>query len=362
MSTENNKTILVTGCGGPAGVNFLKSLRIINREDLRLIGTDCNSYHLTLAKEYLNKSYLIEPCTNRSTYLNQLKNIIDEENVDLVHPQPDVEVAVISEFRDVLYNKVFLPKKETIKTCQNKYATAFEWHKNGYDTLPIIISDAEDINYAFRQFNRVYWLRSAYGTGGRGSTPIRNTATAKAWIKYWRSRGAKDNFIAQKYLPGRNIAFHSVWCDGELVTSQARERVEYIYPYLSPSGITGTPAVQRTIVDAKVNRTAIDSILCIDDSPDGIFCVDLKEDEKGKPQPTEINAGRFFTTSYFFSKASVDLNIPLANMPYMFVKLGLGEEIPMGYSRDVLPKNLYWIRQIDCGEVLINGKNKDPFN
>jgi len=351
-TTENNKTILVTGCGGPAGVNFLKSLRIRNREDLRLIGTDCNKFHLMLAKEHLNKSYLVEPCTNISTYINQLKNIIDKEEVDLVHPQPDVEVAVISEFRDVLGDKVFLPKKETIKTCQNKYATAFEWARNGYDTLPIPISDLEDIHYAYRQFNRVYWLRSAQGAGGRGSTLVKNTATAKSWIKYWRSRGAKDNFMAQKYLPGRNIAYHSVWYKGELITSQARERVEYIYPYLSPSGITGTPLVQRTIVDAKVNRVAVDSIFCIDSSPHGIFCVDLKEDEKGNPQPTEINAGRFFTTSYFFSKASIDLNIPRANMPYMFVKLALGEEIPIGSSRDVLPENLYWIRQIDCGEYM----------
>ena len=39
-------------------------------------------------------------------------------------------------------------------------------------------------------------------------------------------------FIAQEYLPGKNVAVHTLWKKGELIVAQARERLEYIYPYL----------------------------------------------------------------------------------------------------------------------------------
>ena len=55
----------------------------------------------------------------------------------------------------------------------------------------------------------------------------------------------------------------------------------------------------------------------MDDRATGVFCVDLKEDEAGRPLVTEINAGRFFTTSNFLAEAG-------ANMPYSYVELALG--------------------------------------
>ena len=50
--------------------------------------------------------------------------------------------------------------------------------------------------------------------------------------------------------------------------------------------------------------------------------------------------------TYFFTKAGV-------NMPYYYIKLAFGEEIPKLPKYDVLPKGLYWIRHIDGPAVLI---------
>ena len=164
--------------------------------------------------------------------------------------------------------------------------------------------------------------------------------------RYWRSRGKDWEFIAQEYLPGKNIAFQSVWKDGEVVTSQARERLEYIYPYLAPSGVTGTPAVAVTIHREDVNEMATKAVLAIDKEATGVFCVDLKENSEGVPVPTEINAGRFFTTSFFFTKAGI-------NMPYIYVKLAYREKIPEVKKYNALPEGLYWIRHMDSGPLLI---------
>ncbi|MFV2041202.1 MAG: hypothetical protein ACC644_04340, partial [Candidatus Hydrothermarchaeales archaeon] len=63
---------------------------------------------------------------------------------------------------------------------------------------------------------------------------------------------------------------------------------------------------------------------------------------------TEINAGRFFTTSNFFSEAGV-------NMPYMYVKLAFGESFEPGPKYNPIPEELYWIRLMDMGHKLVRG-------
>lgn len=352
------KKILVTGAGGPAGVNFLKSLKS-TEESMKLYGTDINQYHLEFGKPWTEKMLLIPRATS-DHYISKLNDIINKYKIDLIHPQPDTEVFQISENREKIDAKTFLPKKETIRICQNKYLSANIWKDKMFPSVKAIeIRDdhlENDIANACNLLGEKIWLRAKKGAGGTGSTPVENVETGVNWIKYWRSRGKKWEFIAQEYLPGRNIAFQSIFKDGNLITSQARERIEYIYPYLAPSGVTGTPIVARTIHDDNVNKMATEAVLSIDSNATGVFCVDLKEDKLGKVCPTEINAGRFFTTSYFFSFASKKFNLPLANMPYVLIKLAFNETIPKGSKYNILPKDLYWIRHIDCSEHLVQAK------
>jgi carbamoyl-phosphate synthase large subunit len=84
----------------------------------------------------------------------------------------------------------------------------------------------------------------------------------------------------------------------------------------------------------------------------------LKENEEGEPCVTEINAGRMFTTSFFFSYASKIIRRDYyANIPYLYVKLAFEEKIPNIPKYDILPENIYWIRHIDAPAKLVkNGK------
>lgn len=353
------KKILITGAGGPAGVNFLKSLNIVD-EKMELYGTDINIYHSQFAKPWTNKIFIV-PRSTSNQYIPELNEIIEKYKIDIIHPQPDIEVSVISENRNNLNAMTYLPKIKTIRICQDKYESSKIWKKAGFSSIQAIEIRPDhiknDIEKALNLFGKKIWIRAKKGAGGTGSSPVENADTGLFWIKYWLSRHKNWEFIAQEYLPGRNIAFQSIFKNGELITSQARERIEYIYPYLAPSGVTGTPIVARTIHNDKVNKTATDVVLAIDPDATGIFSVDMKEDKRGNMCPTEINAGRFFTTSYFFSYAAKKLNIPKANMPYIFIKLAFKEKIPEGPKYNILPKDLYWIRHIDCSEHLIEGKN-----
>ena len=345
------KRILSTGAGGPAGINFVMSLRIAP-EKMFIVGTEASEYYLHLAPT--DKQYLI-PKAKESGYIDKLNEIIRKEKIDFLHAQPDIEVEVVSEKREKIEANVFLPSKKAVKACQDKLESAGIWKKKDVPVARTIeLRKEQDVDKAFEEFGNPIWIRARRGAGGRGSTPADNRETAVSWIKYWKSRNVGWEFIAQEHLPRRNIGFHSLWKDGELVTSMARERIEYIYPYLAPSGIMGTPAVQKTVHDKAVNKIGTEAVLAVDSAFNGIACVDLKENRDGVPCVTEINAGRMFTTSFFFSYASKVLRKDYcANIPYLYVKLAFKESVPDVQKYDVLPANVYWIRHMDAPAKLV---------
>jgi len=349
------KRIIATGAGGPAGINFVMSLRIAP-EKMFIVGTEVNEHFVHLAPT--DKKYLVTKAKD-SDYINRLNEVIVKEKVEFLHAQPDIEVEVISENREKLEANVFLPSKEAVRACQDKLESARIWQKKDVPVARIrALRGEKDVDSAFEELGSPIWIRARHGAGGRGSTPAPNKETALSWIKYWKSRNVDWEFIAQEHLPGKNIGFHSIWKDGELVTSMARERIEYIYPHLAPSGITGTPAVQKTVHDKTINKIGTEAVLSIDSNFNGIACVDLKENEDSVPCATEINAGRMFTTSFFFSYASKMLRKDYyANIPYLYVKLAFKESIPNIPKYNVLPENVYWIRHIDAPAKLVkNGK------
>jgi carbamoyl-phosphate synthase large subunit len=158
-----------------------------------------------------------------------------------------------------------------------------------------------------------------------------------------------SDFMVCEFLPGKEFAFQSIWKDGEIITSQARERMEYVFGNLTPSGQSSSPSIAKTVHRNDVNKIATEAVKTIDKKATGIFCVDMKENKQGVPSITEINCGRFFTTSNFFSTAG-------SNMPYFYIKMAYGEKLPNLPKYNAIPKGWYWIRTIDMGCKLIKGE------
>ncbi len=347
------KRILVTGAGGSAGHNFINSLRLAY-ESFYVVGGDANRWHLELSNA--DYTYLIPPANEVAGYIEALNKIIKKEKIEFVHPQPDIEVAVISEKRDEIDALTYLPDKKTIRICQNKMKLNEVLKKNGVAVpASFLILKEKDLKKAvphlLERFPEKVWLRAIKGAGARASLPVRKVSQAEMWINYWdnfKGIGYGD-FMMSEYLPGGEFAFQSLWKNGELITSQARERLEYVFGYLTPSGQTSSPAVARTVHRDDVNKVATDAVLAVDPGATGVFCVDLKENSAGVPCVTEINAGRFFTTSNFFSKAG-------ANMPYYYVKLAYKEKIPELKKYNSVSEDLYWIRIMDMGYTLVKGE------
>ncbi len=337
------KRVLVTGAGGSPGVNFIQSLKEAP-EPIEIVAADCNAHHLQWPP--VDRKHLVPPCTHPE-YIDALNAIIEMEGINFVHPQPDVEVAILSKHRDRLKARTFFARRSTIEILQDKAIAGALWERAGIRRRPtLVIENEDDLNSAVFHLGYPFWLRASTGAGARGSTLVENMETASHWIGYWRARGCDWQFIAEEYLPGRDYAWQSIWKDGELITSMARERLEYIYPHLAPSGRTGTPIVAATVHDDRINEMGIRCVKAVDARATGIFSVDLRENSAGETVPTEINCGRFFTTSLFFTRAGI-------NMPYLYVKLGFGEELPEVESINPVPAGLLWLRHMDCPTVLI---------
>jgi carbamoyl-phosphate synthase large subunit len=153
--------------------------------------------------------------------------------------------------------------------------------------------------------------------------------------------------MASEFLPGPEFAWQSLWHRGRLVTAQARQRLEYIFGNLTPSGQTSSPSVARTVNRDDINEIGQAAVNAVSAEPHGVFCVDMKEDANGRPKVTEINPGRFFTTSNFFAHAG-------SNMPAMYLELGQTGQLRQKPPRlNPLPENLYWVRMIDMGFKLV---------
>lgn len=345
------KRILVTGAGGSAASNFITSLRLA-KEKFYIIGTDVKPYHLELSN--VDKKYLL-PLTSDPSYIKKLNSLIKKERIDLVHPQPDPEVLFLSRNRSAIKSRLFLPSKETIEICQNKISLINLLKQSNVSVGESYLIENEKVLKErlaeLLKSHKKVWLRAIRGAGSKASLPVNSFGQAKSWILYWKEMKGLDygDFMVTEFLPGKEFAFQSIWQNGKLITSQARERVEYIFGNLTPSGQTSSPSVARTVHRADVNKIATETVLAVDRKATGIFCVDMKENKKGIPCVTEINAGRFFTTSNFFATAG-------SNMPYYYIRMSFDKKLPKLPSYNPIPENWYWVRMIDMGYKLIKGE------
>lgn len=344
------KRIIVTGAGGSAAHNFIESLRLA-KEKFYIIGTDMSKYHVELSGA--DRCYQL-PRADSDDYLKKLNLLIKKEKIDFVHPQPDPEVTKLSRDFSQVKAKTFLPSSKTIGRCQNKIKFNQIISKIGLETAKsFYLEKEEDLEKAFKNLSKDHekmWVRAIRGAGSKAALPVTKQEHASGWIKYWiDSKGLQWNdFMISEFLPGREFAFQSIWHKGEILVSQARERLEYFFGSIMPSGQSSTPSVARTVNNKSVNQAAFKAIKAIDPQATGIFCADLKENKEGEPCVMEVNAGRFFTTSNFFSHAGL-------NMPLFYLKLGLGENVSEFKFKKFnnLEENLYWVRMLDMGYKLI---------
>jgi len=350
----DTKSLLVTGAGGSAGHNVCWSLRMSKDGKTTLLtGTDSERTSLQL-NMYVDSAYHL-PNASKQNYLQSLNRVIKKEKVDLAFPQPDPEVRRISQEREKLQTRLFLPDEHTVSACLDKFRALTIWHEAKLRREPVVLSSRDkSISQKIRDLEYPCWIRAREGAGGLLSCMAPDRHIVELWTRFHWDQGIETDFVAEEYLPGRDYCFMSIWSEGNLVTSMIRERLSWVGNRLIGTG--GTSKLNRIVHSAVVNENAEAAIRAIAKSPHGVFCVDLKEGSDGKVSPTEINC-RFTTNVHYLTLASIKLGHPEWNFPWLASRLAMDEDIPECTKINALPADISFTKNTDMGFTMVRGNH-----
>lgn len=334
--------VLVVPAGSGSSNNLIRGLRA-GGDDVHVVG--CHHERLILATSTADRKYLIPPLSVRSVGA-ALRRVIDRERIDLIVPTTDAWVAKVGALRRRLGCTVFLPTSGVIALCQDKYALSQFLAARGVPVpLTFPIDRLADVDAAFARFpsGPRLWCRVRAGAGSVGATPVKDPDQARSWIRYWEEmRGVPaGSFTLSEYLPGRDFACQMLWERGEAVLVKTTERLSYVGGASSPSGVSSTGAIHKTVREPEVVAVCIAAVRALDPRARGAFSVDLKADRTGRPCLTEINVGRFLTGTPIFDGTGKH------NMTATYVRLALGRPIDVAEPYDVDPDR-YMVRDLDA--------------
>lgn len=337
------KRVLVTHAGGRIGIGFSRALKSAP-EPVYVIGADSDSFKLHRA--VADEKHLI-PRAKAEEFIPVLRMLIEETKPDLLWVQHEAEIKVVASQEAMLGARTFLPKAETVNICQDKMASYLCWKRAG---IPVpgsaLIRTKADLERAFREFGQDLWVRAIRGAGGTGALAVSNLATAVQWIDFHDGWG---NFMAARRLSDQTATWESVWKDGRLVAGQGRKRLYWEFSKLTPTGVTGIGGAHQWSDDPVLDKIAIQAVQAIDQTPNGVFSVDITYDNDGTANVTEINVGRFMSGGVIHYTNSGE-----ANFPYMVLQAAL-DEWPESEParRNPLPQDVTLIHGMDIEPVVI---------
>ena len=343
-----NVRVLILGAGTGASNNLVRSLKA-GDPPVTIVGVQSDRF--TLCRSSADRKYLV-PKLGDPEFPDALARVIRKEAVDLIFPNTDAEVDLVSRLRHGLPCRVFLPAERTIDLCMDKYRLGTFLRERAMPApLTYPIEHLDEVEEVWAKFDRPsrLWCRMRVGAGSMGALPVATPAQVRAWIEYWQDMREvlPGVFTLSEYLPGRDFACQTLWKDGRLVLLKTVERLAYFGGTGRPSGVSSIAAVAKTIDDNRVAATCEQAIRAIDPATSGAFSVDLKEDASGVPNITEINVGRFITMMNFFDFVGA------SNMSTTYVKLALDQPVDITDPYD-FADDYYFVRDVDTTPTIVH--------
>jgi biotin carboxylase len=330
--------LLVTGAGTGPAENLIRSLRA-GEPSLRVVG--CHDDRFALRASAADAKYLLPPGLHRD-HPRALRALVRRERIDLLIPTSDADVRRVGRARRSFGRRVFLPRTSVIELCQDKYALTMLLRAQG---VPAPVTHAvrrlADIPRLFRRLApaRQIWCRLRYGHGGLGALLVETPAQARNWIAYWeRMRGVRAGaFTLSEYLPGRDFSCQSLWHDGTLILTKTFER---LVPFGGAPDTSSVASLAKTVKEPRVAEVCAAAVRAVDRRASGIYCFDVRQDARGVPCVTEINAGRFSMSTNLY-----DL-VGRHNMALTYVRLALGQPLNVRGEYDST-EGYYMVRNLD---------------
>src|SRR5215468_10581699 len=260
--------VLITGAGTGSSGNLIRALRAMTPAP-HIVGLNDDRFLLKLS--LADRNYLC-PAPTSNEFVNSILEIIEREQINVVMPTDDSAVKSLSGGRDRFPIELFLPRQETIKLCQDKYAlSVFLRRRDIPAPLTYAVKSLRDIDKIFARFSHegILWCRARHGARALAATPVATMEQARAWITQWRDlRGVKvSDFTLAEYLPGRHIIVQSTWHTGNLLRAQPIEVLSYFAAGNNPSGIFSLSSLAKTVLAPEALQVALRAVRALERLP-----------------------------------------------------------------------------------------------
>jgi hypothetical protein len=283
--------ILFSGIGGPTPLGLARSVKAVWPE-YRCIGVDASPWAPSLYQSDVYDRTFRIPNASDGNYWSEIEALVASEKVDFAFIVPETEVLIWAKRASThsLPCTTHMPDWKLAEFCFDKSRVADLLSAKGLapQTVPVDVSTA--IKQESIGIDYPYWIRVKSGAGALGALKISSKKDLVTWLSIHANR---DDFIASEFLPGRNYACKLMYKEGKLVLSASAERIDYLLSAASPSGISGMCERGRLLNRPDLvsrSREALEAISShLDSRLHGMFTVDFKEAESGKPLVTEIN-------------------------------------------------------------------------
>ncbi|MEM4959029.1 MAG: ATP-grasp domain-containing protein [Nanopusillaceae archaeon] len=291
MIGNGSLTILVTGAGGPAGISTI----LLLKDYYRVVSTDINSYSEGFA--FSHKYYIVSPANEEENFINDLKEIVEREGIDLIIPTVDEEIEVLSGKTDLFKAKLIIHPKETIEICLNKYKT-YEYFKNKIpDIVPEFSKNPRDISSEIVV-----------------KKPIRSRGSRNILVGNRVDFEEDEGFFFVEFLPGREWTV-------DVLTGRGGEEL-IIVPRIRLKIRGGVSVIGEIRLDENIVNYSREIIKKL--RFEGPLNIQFKEDSKGFPKLQEINVR--FSGGLLITAASG------VNLPKILVEYWIDNRKPEGYS------------------------------
>ena len=343
--------ILITGVGGPTPRSFAIALKKYSfYKRFEIIATDVNPLSIGLYQSDLfSKSYVIPRATDEN-YWQVIEKIVDENQIEIAIILPELEVMEWSVRKEMgkLPCKALLPNSSIASLLVDKSKMTEVLSDLNLVPPSFAFSRSEaNLEQVFEVLGNDFWVRSTSGTSGLGSLRVDSIESLKNWIQI---NPTVNEFLASKFLPGRNLACKLLYFNGKLLRAACAERVNYIMAKVAPSGITGNTSFGRLLNEPELISTAATAMNRLFEKSNaakhGFYTVDFKEDEKGHPFITEVNVRHVAFTQCFAAAG--------ANFAEDTIRL-LDEDPTYNYQYKTyeFEKDLIFLRDVDSLPIIM---------
>lgn len=325
-------TVLLTAAGGLGMPSIIACIKNnYEKRRIKIICTDISDKPIMHYKA--NEFYLLSK-GNSKNYMNSLLKICKKSKVDVVIPNSAPEILAISRNLHLLHsNKIFatVPIYNSVKKTMSKNET-YEILKENKIPVPefYLVNNENEFHGALRTMgypnNPICFKPSDYGSSGgaRGFRILRKENSigdiilknkpGSSEIDYETalrlfSENKKLNLLVMEYLPGDEYSVYVLANKGkmEYCIPQLRERLEQSYSFEA--------SVKK---NDKIHQICneITKVMNLDYNSN----IQIKLSRNNQPKVVEINP-RMGGSIALSAAAGV-------NLPYLSIKLALGEKLP----------------------------------